>query len=84
MKITTESGFTADIDEAFKDDWEFVEAINAVATGEPGSIVRLADAVLGESKEALKEHCKGDNGRVSAAKMDKEIFEIIRLTGKKS
>lgn len=84
MKITTESGFTAELDTAFFDDWEYVEAINAVVEGKVGAMARLADVVLGENKEALKDHVRDENGRVPADKMFKEIFEIIRLAGKNS
>lgn len=83
-KITTKSGFTADIDESFFDDWEYIEALNAIMNGAAGGLVKLADVVLGSSKAALKEHCRGENGRVSAEKMRYELFEIIEAAGKNS
>lgn len=83
-RITTSSGFTADIDESFRDDWEFIEALGGLTEGKPGAIVKLADVVLGDCKDALKEHCRGENGRVSADKMQDELFEIIKAAGKNS
>lgn len=83
-RVTTSSGFTADIDESFRDDWELIEAFNAISNGTAGAVAKLADVVLGKSKDALKEHCRGENGRVSADKMQDELFEIIKATAKNS
>lgn len=84
MKITTASGFTADIDDGFRDDWEYIETLNAIMNRTPGAVVKLADVVLGEAKTALKEHCRGENGRVSRDKMEAELLEIINAAGKNS
>lgn len=86
MRIETESGFTADIDEAFRDDWEFVEALDAFFDNRAGSTVRIAKIMLGEDVyKALKEHCRSETtGRISTKEMNHEIFEILHLAGKNS
>ena len=84
MRIETKSGFTADLDESFRDDWEFVEALDMFMEGRAGSMVRLAKKLLDtKTYNALKEHCRED-GKVSATRMTDEILEILTSAGKNS
>jgi len=80
-KVKTSTGFEAEIDESFREDWEYFEALTAAAAGKITAQVQLAHCVLSDKDlERLKDHCRGDNGRASVEKMTEELFELIKLT----
>lgn len=84
-KITTPTGFECEIDKSIiEDDWEYVEALDAVMSGTPGAMVRLAKTLLSaDDYKALKKHCEKD-GRTSSAQMQDELIEIVKAASKKS
>lgn len=78
--ITTKEGFTCAVDMDKLDDWRFIEIIGAAADNELAD-VKLALFVVNEilskkDSDALKEFCSID-GRVSTAKMQEQIKEIM-------
>lgn len=82
-EIKTSSGFVCGIDDDIRDDYEFIEmvadAYSESATGRMRTI-ELNRYILGpEQYDALKEHCRKENGRVSMAQMETEIREILQL-----
>lgn len=80
-KVKTSTGFEAEVDESFRTDWEYFEALEAAAAGKVTGQVQLARCLLGEEDlKRLKDHCREENGRVSAEKMTDELFELIKLT----
>ena len=73
----TSTGFEYTIAENVGDDYEILELMGSVKNGDPLSIFRLIDKILGEEQhKALKEHCRVD-GRVSTARMNAEIVDIF-------
>lgn len=79
--VKTASGFEAEIDESFREDWEFFEALENMVAGRVTGQVQLAHCLLSDGDlKRLKDHCRKDNGRVSAEKMTAELFELIKLT----
>ena len=80
-KITTESGFTIEVDEANFDDMELLEKL--VELDENILILpKVLNMTLGENgKKALYDHYRDDKGRSSATKVMAEFLEIMELVG---
>lgn len=75
---TTTSGFAFELQDAALDDYELVEALVKVDNGDNGQLIFVVAQLLGEAqKEALKEHLRDENGKVSAVRMFQEIAEIL-------
>lgn len=80
---TTKSGFAFTLDEGVLDDYELLETLAALDEGNAGEVVNMATLLLGqEQKNALKEHLRGENGRVPASRMVAETLEILQAAGK--
>lgn len=79
----TASGFEFTIEDEVLDDYELLEVIHKVDTGHDGYIVDMAKMILGEDQvNKLKEHCKKDNGKVSAIRVVNEMAEIFAVSKK--
>jgi hypothetical protein len=77
IKGTTESGFDFEVKEELADDFEFLELLGDFSEN-PLMASKLADKMLGrEQKEALKEHLRGEDGRIKTSDMFRELTEII-------
>ena len=77
IKGTTESGFNFEVKEELADDFEFLELLGDFSEN-PLMASKLADKMLGrEQKEALKEHLRGEDGRIKTSDMFRELTEII-------
>lgn len=78
---TTKSGFYFELkDEAFND-YELLEALREIDTGNESAIVTVIDRLLDkEQKSALKEHLRDESGRVGAREMIAEIAEIMQIS----
>ena len=75
---TTESGFEFEMDEGSLDDYELLEDICDMDNGDPLKITMIARRLLGkEQMQALKEHVRNEEGRVSAARITEEIAQIF-------
>ncbi len=75
--MKTESGFEFKVLESSKDDYELVELLAELkddATKLPEALRRLIGE---EGRERLKEHCRDENGIVSARRMTKEMLDIM-------
>lgn len=80
---TTQSGFAFALDDDVMDDYELLETLQAMDEGNTSEVVNMAALLLGkEQKNALKEHLRGENGRVPAGRMVSEILEILQASGK--
>ena len=74
----TESGFDFELDEGSLDDYELLEDICDMDNGDPLKITAIAKRLLGkEQMQALKEHVRNEEGRVSAARVTEEIAQIF-------
>lgn len=79
IKGKTESGFSYSVSEAALDDWELLEDLIRMDGGDVIAIGRVLDRLLGEKQKAkLKEHLRGENGRVSATAIINEVTEIFK------
>lgn len=78
IKGTTTSGFAFEIADSVGDDYEVLELMTRVQKNDFLAITELVDRVLGtEQKDAFKEHCRVEDGRVSTEKMLSEFYEIF-------
>ncbi len=77
IKGITESGFNFKVSEELADDFEFLELLGDFSEN-PLMASKLADKMLGkDQKDALKEHLRGENGRIKTSDMFRELTEII-------
>jgi hypothetical protein len=76
---TTRSGFEYEVPDTVGDDYEVLEALTRLQKeNDLFSIVTLIDHVLGaEQRDAFKEHCKTEDGRVSTEMMMNEFLDIF-------
>lgn len=82
---TTKSGFMYEIDDDVMDDYELLEMLCDVDNGNTSLITTAAKMLVGkEQMERLKEHNRGENGRVSVKKMIEDILDILHNEGKNS
>ena len=79
----TDSGFAFTVPEAALDDWELLEAAMLLDEGNRTGYVTAAKQLLGDDgAKALKEHCRGENGRVKLSDMAKELNDIFAKLSK--
>lgn len=75
---TTASGFAYEITDDALNDWELIEDLARIDAGQPGTMVSALRRLIGEEGyKALKEHCRGQNGRVAASTMMHELEDIF-------
>lgn len=78
MTGKTKSGFEYDIPDSIGDDYEVLECIAQLQKGEITAVVELIDHVFGkEQKNAFKDHCRDESGKVSTERMMTEFFDIF-------
>lgn len=78
MTGKTKSGFEYDIPEEAADDYELLEELMKIDDGDFTGVTKAVHRLLGEEQtKKLKEHLRGDNGRVSAVAMMNEISYML-------
>lgn len=78
MTITTQSGFTTEVNENVVDDVRLVRAIQKLQQGDGTAILDVADIILSEKEqEKLFEHISVEGGRVPVGAFGAELTEII-------
>lgn len=82
VKVTTESGFTCEVNEKSLRDWRFIHALRDMA--QKDAMIRMQGVynmillILREDGEKqLSEHVKDDSGFIDSALMAKEVNEIV-------
>lgn len=78
----TVQGLTIEVDPtAVNGDWEVVEALAALEEGNvsPTAMVRITKAVLGDAFDDVKEHLRGEDGRISADAMGEFLMEVFKV-----
>lgn len=74
----TTSGFEYQIPDSVGDDFEVLECMSRLQKNDILAVVELIDLVFGvEQKNAFKEHCRDENGKVSTERMITEFFDIF-------
>jgi len=77
QEIKTKSGFEVALDDDAMDDMELLDGLAMVDRGDMSALPSVIDMLLREEKKRLYDHCRGDNGRVSAKKVLEEVGEIF-------
>ena len=73
----TTTGFEFTIEDSALDDWELLEALADIDDGKTQKIGTAVKLLLGkEQADALKDHCRNDEGRVPAFSNDTATTEI--------
>ena len=88
MQITTETGFSCDVDADLLDDWDFMDAAFTVEeTEDRTEALKMGRYLVNkmlpkEDADRLKEHCRSlDGGRLRATRMESEITDIFTKLG---
>lgn len=85
MEGITESGFAWEIPEESVDNYELLEVLHKIDTGNYGLLPEMVDKLLGtEQRDRLKEHLRDQNGRVTTTGMVSEVMQIFKSAGKNS
>lgn len=80
---TTSTGFSFRIEDDAADDYELLETLTDIDNGEWNKVTDMTTRLLGpEQRDALKEHVRGENGRVSFKKICNEVGEIFSAANK--
>lgn len=76
----TKSGFEFTVKDTALDNWELLEVLSDIDDGKTQKIGAAVKLLLGtEQADALKEHCRNDEGIVPASAMMAEISEIFTV-----
>lgn len=86
LKGKTDSGFEFELEEGTLDDWELLEVLREVDKGHKWAFTDVLENLFHDKtdRDRLKEHCRGENGRVSSEKMIHEILEIFKNANAKN
>lgn len=74
----TLSGFAFSVNEAALDDYELLEDLVLLDSGQSQVMVRVLNTILGaDQTKRLKEHCRDENGKVALSDMERELIAIF-------
>ena len=77
----TTSGFRWKLEDDALDNYELLEALREIDTGNEAAVVDMINLLLPEEeKKALKDHIRSQSGRVSAKKIIQEVAEILEAS----
>ena len=82
--IKTKTGFEMDIDDSCIDDMELFEEVADVQAGNILAIPAIIRKICGDSKKALYDHCRLEDGRVPTQAISDEITEIFEALNAKN
>ena len=75
----TKSGFHFKIEDQALDDYEILEMLTEIDDGNGVLVPKMIERLLGkEQKEALKEHLRNKEGKVSTQNMMIEVMDIFK------
>lgn len=78
MKITTADGFVCDMDMEALGDWEILERLIEIQSGNLQDLPAVMTELIGaDGYKAAKEHCRNEKGRVPTDKVMALFFEIL-------
>ncbi len=82
LKGKTSSGFEYELSDEALNDWEVLEALTDIDEGHYSGTVRVLRGLLGDEQlKALKEHCRGEDGRITQTGMFSELADILKGSG---
>lgn len=75
------SGFAYQIDEAALDDWDLMEDLAKADEGNVSGVISAVKRMLGDEQfKALKDHLRGENGRLKMTDMFSAFKEIMTVS----
>ena len=75
----TKSGFQFKIEDQALDDYEILEMLTEIDDGNGVLVPKMIERLLGkEQKEALKEHLRNKEGKVSTQNIMIEVMDIFK------
>lgn len=78
MKVTTKGGFTCEINQDAIGDWEIVERLVAIQSGNISDMPAVITELLGaDGYQSMKDHVRNEKGRVPTEKMMELFFDIM-------
>lgn len=79
FKGETSTGFEFSLGDDVMDDYELLEVLSSIDTGDYTLVPKMVEMLLGkEQKESLKDHLRNKNGKVSVKGMMEEVMEIFK------
>ena len=79
FKGKTSTGFEFSLGDDVMDDYELLEVLSSIDTGDYTLVPKMVEMLLGkEQKESLKDHLRNKNGKVSVKGMMEEVMEIFK------
>jgi len=79
LKGETNTGFEFSLGDDVMDDYELLEVLSSIDTGDYTLVPKMVEMLLGkEQKESLKDHLRNKNGKVSVKGMMEEVMEIFK------
>ena len=84
IHVKTAAGFEADISESVRDNMELVDALAELEDGNPLALSRIVRLVMGDSRKALYDFCRGEDGVAPTTVGSQELMEIIQQVGGKN
>lgn len=79
FKGKTSTGFEFLLSDDVMDDYELLEVLSSIDTGDYTLVPKMVEMLLGkEQKESLKDHLRNKNGKVSVKGMMEEVMEIFK------
>ena len=82
--VTTKSGFSTELDESRLNDMELFDALTALDGGDMSVLPTVVGKIMGESKKALYDHVRAENGIVPIDRVTAEIRDIVLALGGKN
>lgn len=81
----TKSGFAFSIDDDALDDFELLEDLNRLDSGAAQVVPDIVRRLLGaEQLGAMREHLRGENGRVKVTAAAQELADIMAIACEQS
>lgn len=84
IHVKTSAGFEADINENVRDNIELLDALADLEGGNGLALSRVVQQVMGDSKKALYDFCRGEDGVVPTTAVSEQLMEIIKQVGGKN
>ena len=79
IKTVEIDGFELDIDVSVFADFEFLESLADVATGEPANVIRPFRMLFaGDTYQKVKDHLRDEDGRVPVKAMSAFLSKVVK------
>ena len=82
--VTTNSGFTCELDETMLNDMELFDGLTALDSGDMTALPLVVGKIMGANKKALYDHVRAENGIVPIDRVTAELRDIVLALGGKN